>query len=140
KTNIEKLENGRVGIVITEFPYRRNKSKILQTISEMTGDKRHAKVLEGITDIRDESDRNGIRAVIEFKKSVDEDNAEKILKYLFKKTDLQCNISFNMVALSNGKPETMGLKTIIKHYVEHQKEIVTRRTKKELDTAKKRFH
>ncbi len=140
KTSIEKLENGRMGIVITEFPYRRNKSKILQTISEMTGDKRHAKVLEGITDIRDESDRNGIRAVIEFKKAVDEDGAEKVLKYLFKKTDLQCNISFNMVALANGKPETMGLKTIIKHYVEHQKEIVTRRTKKELESAKKRFH
>ena len=140
KTSIEKLENGRMGIVITEFPYRRNKSKILQTISEMTGDKRHAKVLECITDIRDESDRNGIRAVIEFKKAVDEDGAEKVLKYLFKKTDLQCNISFNMVALANGKPETMGLKTIIKHYVEHQKEIVTRRTKKELESAKKRFH
>ena len=140
KTSIEKLENGRVGIVISEFPYRRNKSKILQTISEMTGDKRHAKVLEGITDIRDESDRNGIRAVIEFKKAVDEDGAEKVLKYLFKKTDLQCNISFNMVALADGKPRTMGLKTIIKHYVDHQKEIITRRTKRELETAKKRYH
>ena len=136
KTSIEKLENGRLGIVITEFPYRRNKSKILQTISEMTGDKRHAKALEAITDIRDESDRNGIRAVIEFKKATDENSADKVLKYLFKKTDLQCN----MVALANGKPETMGLKSIIKYYVEHQKEIVTRRTKKELEIAKKRFH
>ena len=140
KTSIEKLENGRLGIVITEFPYRRNKSKILQTISEMTGDKRHAKALESITDIRDESDRNGIRAVIEFKKNIDEDAADKVLKYLFKKTDLQCNISFNMVALANGKPETMSLKAIIKYYVEHQKEIVTRRTQKELDSAMKRFH
>ncbi|MDR3593952.1 DNA topoisomerase IV subunit A [Clostridium sp.] len=140
KTNIEKLENGRLGIVITEFPYRRNKSRILQTISEMTGDKRHAKALESITDIRDESDRNGIRAVIEFKKNVDEDVVDKVLKYLFKKTDLQCNISFNMVALANGKPETMSLKAIIKYYVEHQKEIITRRTKKELDVAKKRHH
>lgn len=140
KTSIEKLENGRLGIVITEFPYRRNKSKLLQTISEMTGDKRHAKALEAITDIRDESDRNGIRAVIEFKKATDENSADKVLKYLFKKTDLQCNISFNMVALANGKPETMGLKSIIKYYVEHQKEIVTRRTKKELEIAKKRFH
>ena len=140
KTAIEKLENGRLGIVITEFPYRRNKSKILQTISEMTGDKRHAKALELITDIRDESDRNGIRAVIEFKKSADENAVEKVLKYLFKKTDLQCNISFNMVALANGKPETMSLKTIIMHYVNHQKEIVTRRTKKELEIARKRYH
>ncbi len=140
KTNIEKLENGRIGIVITEFPYRRNKSRILQTISEMTGDKRHAKALESITDIRDESDRNGIRAVIELKKNADEDVADKVLKYLFKKTDLQCNVSFNMVALANGKPETMSLKAIIKYYVEHQKEIVTRRTQKELDVAKKRHH
>ncbi len=140
KTSIEKLENGRIGIVITEFPYRRNKAKLLQTISEMTGDKRHAKVLESITDIRDESDRNGIRAVIEFKKSTDEKTADKVLKYLFKKTDLQCNISFNMVALANGKPETMGLKTMIKYYVDHQKEIITRRTLTELQAAKKRHH
>ena len=140
KTSIEKLENGRLGIVISEFPYRRNKAKLLQLISEMTGDKRHAKALESITDIRDESDRNGIRAVIEFKKNTEEDIADKVLKYLFKKTDLQCNISFNMVALANGKPETMSLKAIIRYYVEHQKEVISRRTRKELDTAKKRFH
>ena len=140
KTSIEKLGSGRVAIIITEFPYRRNKARLLQTISEMTGDKRHQKALETITDIRDESDRTGIRAVIEFKKSVDEDMADKVLKYLFKKTDLQCNISFNMVALADGKPETMGLKTIIKHYANHQKDVVTRRTKRELEIAEKRFH
>jgi len=140
KTSIEKLDNGRLGIVITEFPYKRNKAKLLQTISEMTGDKKHAKALESITDIRDESDRSGIRAVIEFKKAADEEVVNKVLKYLYKKTDLQCNISFNMVALSNGKPETMGLKTIIKHYVDHQREIITRRSKKELEIAEKRFH
>lgn len=140
KTNIETLENGRLGIVITEFPYKRNKSKLLQTISEMTADKKHAKVLEGITDIRDESDRNGIRAVIEFKKSFNQNDVAKVLKYLFKKTDLQCNISFNMVALADGKPQTMGLKTIIYHYVNHQKDVITRRTKRELEIAEKRFH
>lgn len=140
KASVEKLENGRVGIVITEFPYRRNKAKLLQTISEMTGDKRHAKALEAITDIRDESDRTGIRAVIELKKAIDNEAADKVLKYLFKKTDLQCNISFNMVALANGKPETLGVKPIITHYVNHQKEIVTRRTEKELEIAEKRFH
>ena len=140
KTSIEKLENGRIGIVIHEFPYRRNKSKLLQTISEMTADKKHAKVLESITDIRDESDRNGIRAVIEFKKNVDENSADKVLKYLFKKTDLQCNINFNMVALADGKPETMSLKAMISHYVNHQKDVITRRTQKELEAAKKRFH
>lgn len=140
KTNIEKLENGRWGIVITEFPYRRNKSKILQTISEMTGDKKHQKALEAITDIRDESDRTGVRAVIELKKVADKDVADKVLKYLFKKTDLQSNLSFNMVALANGKPQTMGLKTIITHYVNHQKDIVTRRTIRELEIAEKRHH
>ena len=140
KADIEKLESGRLGIVIKEFPYRRSKAKLLQTISDMTGDKKHSKALESIMDIRDESDRTGIRAVIELKKSADYEAAEKLLKYLYKKTDLQCNIIFNMVALSNGKPETMGLKTIIKNYVEHQKEVVTRRTITELDTAKKRFH
>ncbi len=140
KAKIETLENGRLGIVITEFPYRRNKARILQTISDMTGDKRHAKALDGIVDIRDESDRTGIRAVIEFKKAVDHDMADKVLKYLYKKTDLQGNISFNMVALADGKPETMGLKTIISHYVNHQKYVVTRRTKRELEVAEKRFH
>ena len=140
KTAIEKLENGRYGIVITEFPYRRNKSKILQTISEMTGDKKHQKALEAITDIRDESDRSGIRAVVELKKAADYETADKILKYLFKKTDLQCNISFNMVALANGKPQTMGLKTIIEHYVNHQRDVVTKRSIRELAMAEKRFH
>lgn len=140
KTSIEKLENGRLGIVITEFPYRRNKAKLLQLISEMTGDKRHAKALESITDIRDESDRTGIRAVIELRKSADMETADKVLKYLYKKTDLQCNVNFNMVALANGKPETMGLKTILVHYVNHQKDVIKRRTTKELEVAERRFH
>ncbi|MBW6408616.1 DNA topoisomerase IV subunit A [Clostridium weizhouense] len=140
KTSIETLENGRLGIVISEFPYKRNKAKILQTISEMTGDKRHSKALELIADIRDESDRHGIRAVIEFKKTANEENVDKVLKYLFKKTDLQCNINFNMVALADGKPETMSLKAMIRYYVNHQKEIVTRRSEKELQIAKKRHH
>ncbi|MBD8045990.1 MAG: DNA topoisomerase IV subunit A [Clostridium argentinense] len=140
KTHIETLENGRLGIVITEFPYRKNKAKLLQSISDMTGDKKHSKALEGISDIRDESDREGIRAVIEFKKSATKESVNKVLKYLFKKTELQSNLSFNMVALANGKPETLGLKALIHHYVEHQKDVVTRRTKRELEIAEKRFH
>ena len=137
KASIEKLETGKLGIVITEFPYRKNKAKLLQTISEMTGDKKHAKVLDPIIDIRDESDRNGIRAVIEFRKSTDYETADKVLKYLYKKTDLQSNLSFNMVALANGKPETLGLKDILYHYLQHQKEVITRRTQTELDIALK---
>ncbi|MDU6876756.1 DNA topoisomerase IV subunit A [Clostridium tepidum] len=140
KTTIEKLENGRLAIVITEFPFRKNKAKLLQFISEMTADKKHSKALENITDIRDESDRNGIRAVIEFKKMATYDVVEKTLKYLYKKTDLQSNISFNMVALADGKPKTLGLKDMLKYYVEHQKEVITRRTRRELEIAKKRFH
>lgn len=140
KTSIEKLENGRLGIVITEFPFRRNKAKLLQQISEMTGDKRHAKALDPITDIRDESDRTGIRAVIEFRKNVEEDIVNKVLLYLYKKTDLQCNINFNMVAIANGKPETLGLKQVLVYYVNHRKEVITTRTIKDLEIAKKRYH
>jgi topoisomerase-4 subunit A len=140
RTSIEKLENGRMGIVITEFPFRRNKAKLLQLISEMTGDKKHMKALEAITDIRDESDRTGIRAVIELRKTADAVVADKVLKYLFKKTDLQCNISFNMVALADGKPETLGLKSILRHYLNHQKDVISRRTLKELELAERRFH
>ncbi|KOA20443.1 DNA gyrase subunit A [Clostridium homopropionicum DSM 5847] len=140
KTSIEKLDNDRYGIIITEFPYRRNKAKTLQAISEMTADKKHSKALECITDIRDESDRNGIRAVIEFKKSTDKDTMDRVLKYLFKRTDLQVNINFNMVAIADGKPRTLNLLEIINYYVKHQKDVTTRKTKKELEIARKRFH
>lgn len=140
KANIERLQNDRYAIVISEFPYRKNKAKILQNISDMTADKNHSKALESITDIRDESDRNGIRAVIEFKKSTDRDTVEKVLKYLYKKTELQSNISFNMVAIADGKPKTLSLKSILRYYIEHQKEVVTRKCNNELKLAKKRFH
>lgn len=140
KTYIERLESGRLGIVITEFPFRRSKAKLLQIISEMTADKKHSKALEAISDIRDESDRTGVRAVIEFRKSADEDVVDKVLKYLFKKTDLQCNISYNMVAIAEGKPQTLGLKPILHYYVNHQKEVVTKRTERELEIAARRFH
>ncbi|MFA6940215.1 MAG: DNA topoisomerase IV subunit A [Clostridiaceae bacterium] len=139
KCEIERIDNGKLAIVITEFPFRRNKARILGIISDMTGDKRHQKVLEPIADIRDESDRTGIRSVIEFKKSVDYEQAEKVLKYLYSKTDLQSNLCFNMVAIADGKPKTLSLKEILDYYIIHQKEVVTRRTKKELETAERRF-
>ncbi|MBU3187724.1 DNA topoisomerase IV subunit A [Clostridium estertheticum] len=140
KMKIEVLESGRLGIVITEFPYRKNKAKLLQSISDMTAEKKHLKALESIVDIRDESDRTGLRSVIEFKKSTNRDIATKVLNYLMKKTELQCNVPFNMVALANGKPQTMSLKTILMHYLNHQKDVVTRRTQMELEAAKNRFH
>jgi len=140
KMKIEVLETGRLGIVITEFPYRKNKAKLLQSISDMTADKKHSKALESIIDIRDESDRTGLRSVIEFKKSTDKETASKVLKYLMMKTELQSNLPFNMVALANGKPQTMGLKTILMHYLNHQKDVVTKRTQRELEVAENRFH
>jgi len=140
KMKIEILESGRFGIVITEFPYRKNKAKLLQSISDMTAEKKHVKALESIVDIRDESDRTGLRSVIEFKKSTNKETATKVLNYLMKKTELQCNIPFNMVALANGKPQTMGLKTILMHYLNHQKDVVTRRTQRELEACENRFH
>ncbi|MCL2322423.1 MAG: DNA topoisomerase 4 subunit A [Oscillospiraceae bacterium] len=140
KASIEKLENGRLGIVITEFTYRKSKARILQSISTMTQEKKSQKILEPISDIRDESDREGVRAVIEFKKSATEDECQRVLKYLYKKTDLQINIPFNMVAIVNGKPKTLTLKEILEYYIEHQKEVITRRTTKELENAKRRFH
>lgn len=140
KSKIEKLSSGRYAVVITEFPYRKNKARILEQISILTANKRHQKALEGISDIRDESDREGIRAVIEFKTTIDKDTAEKILLYLYKISDLQININYNMVAICNGKPETVSLKDILFYYVEHQKDVVRRRTKKELNSAKERFH
>jgi len=140
KMKIEVLESGRLGIVITEFPYRKNKAKLLQSISDMTAEKKHLKALESIVDIRDESDRTGLRSVIEFKKSTNRDIATKVLNYLMRKTELQCNVPFNMVALANGKPQTMSLKTILKHYLNHQKDVVTKRTQRELEVAQNRFH
>lgn len=140
KCRVEKLENGRYAIVISEFPYRKNKARIVQTISDLTGDKRHQKALEAIAEIRDESGRGGIRAVVEMRRNTSEEHAEKILKYLLKKTDLQSNLSFNMVAIDGGKPKTFGLKGMLSAYVAHQKEVVTRRTQRELETAEKRYH
>lgn len=140
KTHFETLESGRLALVITEFPYRKNKARLLQSISELTADKKHGKSIDAIADIRDESDRNGIRAVIEFKKNVTMETAERVQKFLFKKTELQSNISFNMVALADGKPRTMGLKTILEYYLKHQEDVVTRRTQRELEVSEKRFH
>ena len=136
ESEIEEMSGNKQRIVISSLPYQVNKAKLIENIANLVKEKK----IEGISEIRDESDREGVRAVIEFKKAADEVTVNKVLKYLFKKTDLQCNLSFNMVALANGKPETMGLKTIITHYVNHQKDVVTKRTQIELESCKKRFH
>ncbi len=134
-THIEKLNNGKQVIVITELPYQVNKAAMLEKILNITEQKRE--MFAGIADIRDESDRTGIRACIELKTGVD---AEKILNYLYKYSDLQINFGVNMVVIADGQPKQMGLIKIIDSYIKFQKEIVTRRLTYDLAQAKKREH
>ena len=133
--NIEEGENDKRLIVITELPYQVNKAKLLMRIADLREEKKD--LLGGISEITDESDRNGMRAVIKVKKDAD---VEKILAALFKYTDLECSFGINMVAIADGKPQQMGLLEIIRHYVVYQREVVLRRTKFDLAQAKERCH
>ncbi len=133
--NIEEGENDKRLIVITELPYQVNKAKLLMRIADLREEKKD--LLGGISEITDESDRNGMRAVIKVKKDADTD---KILQALFKYTDLECSFGINMVAIADGKPQQMGLLDIIRHYVAYQREVVLRRTKFDLAQAKERCH
>ena len=135
KTAIEQMKNGRQLIVIDEVPYQVNKAKMLEDILKVTQSKKA--LFFGVTAIRDESDRFGLRAVIELKKDAD---AEKTLQYLFKYSDLQMTFGVNMVAIADGKPQQMGLKAILRYYLKHQRDVVTRRTKFDLDAALSRAH
>ncbi len=135
KVEVEQLKGGKKQLVITELPYQVNKANLLEKILKLSEDKKG--ILSGISDIRDESDRNGIRAVIELKKDVDD---EKVLNYLYKYSDLQVTFGINMVAIADGKPQQMGLKTIIQYYIDHQKDVVTKKTRFELNKAKTRAH
>ena len=135
KYHIEEIKGDKKNIVITEFPYQVNKAKLLQEIAALRDEKKD--VLGDISDIRDESDRQGIRAVITLKKDA---NAEQIMKVLLKSTDLEYSFAINMVAIADGKPRTMGLKEIISYYVQYQKEVILRRTKFDLQAAKDRLH
>ena len=135
RTHFEEQKNGRTLIVVTEMPYQVNKAAALEKILAVSQEKKSLFV--GIGDIRDESDRQGMRAVIEVKK---DGNPEKILQYLFKYTDLQCTFGVNMVAIAGGKPQQMGLRQLIEHYIRHQRAVVTRRTQNELETAERREH
>ncbi len=135
KVEIEKGRAGRSLLVISEIPYQVSKSNMLEKILKISEEKKN--ILGGIYDIRDESDRNGIRAVVELKKDVD---PEKVLAYLYKYSDLQTTFGVNMVAIAQGKPVQMGLKEIIHHFIRHQKNVVTRRTAYDLDQSKARAH
>lgn len=135
KTHIEELKNGRKLIVITELPYQVNKAKALENILSLSQEKKA--LFAGVADIRDESDRTGMRAVVEVKKDAD---ADKLLQYLYKYSDLQTTFGVNMVAIAGGKPQQMGLKEIITHYIRHQEDVVRRRTQFDLEAAQRREH
>ncbi len=134
RVNIEK-EGEKQNLIISELPYQVNKAELLKKISEMKEDKKD--ILGGIADVVDESDRNGMRAVIKLKKETD---AKKILAYLYKNTDLETSFGINMVAIADGKPRQLGLLDIIGYYVNYQREVVLRRSKYELERAKERAH
>lgn len=133
KTEIETIKGGKQQIVITEIPFEVNKANLVKKIDEQ----RHDKRLEGIAEVRDESDRTGLRIVIEMKKEVD---AHGILQYLLKNTDLQVTYNFNMIAIHNRRPTMMTLPLLLDSYIDHQKEVVTRRTVFDLKKAQDRLH
>ncbi|CEJ72117.1 DNA gyrase subunit A [[Clostridium] sordellii] len=130
---IEELAKGKQQIVITEIPYQVNKAKLVEKIAELVKDKK----LEGISDLRDESNRNGMRIVIELKRDA---NANIVLNKLYKHSQMEDTFSIIMLALVNGEPKVLNLKQVLYHYVQHQKDVVTRRTKFDLNKAEARAH
>ncbi len=133
KCEIEELANGRERIVATELPYQVNKATLIKTIADMVKDKR----IEGISDIRDESDRHGMRIVLDLKKDV---NSQVVLNTLYKHTNLQVKDGIILLALVDGEPKVLGLKEILQHYIAHQEDVIVRRTKYDLAKTEEREH
>jgi len=133
RTEIETLRGGKQQIVITEIPYQVNKARLVTAMENI----RLEKKVDGIAEVRDESGRDGMRIVVELRKDAD---AEGILNYLLKKTDLQITYNFNMVAIVNKTPKQLGLKEMLEAYIAHQKEVVTHRTEYDLEKAEDRAH
>ncbi|MBF0749164.1 DNA gyrase subunit A [Mammaliicoccus lentus] len=134
RAEIDVMKNGKERIIVTEVPYQVNKARLIEKIAELARDKK----IEGITELRDETSlKVGLRIVIEVRKDA---NANVILNNLYKQTPLQTSFGVNMIALVNGKPKLLGLRSVIYHYLEHQKEVVTRRTKYNLKKAQDRAH
>ncbi|MDZ4228042.1 MAG: DNA gyrase subunit A [Candidatus Levybacteria bacterium] len=133
KADIEDIGNGKSAIIITELPYQVNKALMVARIAELAREKK----IEGISDLRDESDRHGTRVVVELKRDT---TPKKVLNNLFKHTSLQTTFSANIVALVNGTPQTLNLKTILEEYLKHRYFVVTRRSEFELRQAKARLH
>ena len=133
KSEIEDLGGNRQRIVVTEIPYMVNKARLIEKIAELV----HEKTVEGISDIRDESDRDGMRIVIDLKRDV---NANIVLNYLYKHTQLQDTFGAIMLALVDGEPKILSLRQIIHHYIEHQEDVIRRRTQYDLNKAEARSH
>ena len=133
KVDIIEKANGRERILVTELPYMVNKAKLIERISELHREKR----IEGITDLRDESSREGMRIVIDVRRDV---SASVILNNLYKMTSLQTSFGFNMLAIENGVPKVLSVKRILENYIEHQKEVVTRRTAFDKQRAEDKAH
>jgi topoisomerase IV subunit A len=133
KADIEDVRGGKQQIVVTEIPYEINKANLVKKIDELRFDRK----VEGMSEVRDETDRTGLRIVIELKKDAD---AQGVLNYLYKNTDLQVTYNFNMVAISQKRPKLLGIRELLDAYIGHQKEVVTRRTQFELNKAHERQH
>ena len=134
RCEIEEMKNGKERIIVSEIPYQVNKARLVEKIAELVRDKK----IEGITDLRDETSlKEGVRIIIEIRK---DKNANVILNNLYKQTPLQTSFGVNTLALVNGEPKVLGIKEVLYHYLEHQKEVVTRRTKYELKRAEDRAH
>ena len=133
KIETETLSSGRVRLIVKEIPYQVNKSRLIERIAQLVRDKQ----IEGITDLRDESNRNGIRVVIELRRDVQED---VILNQLYRMTPLQSSFGVNMLALVNNEPQVLNVKQILEHYINHQIEVVTRMTQFDLNKAEDRAH
>lgn len=132
-TTIEEIGNGKMRIVVTELPYQVNKARLIEKIAELARDKK----LDGITDLRDESDRTGMRIVIELRRDV---RPQIVLNNLFKFTAMQSTFGVNSLALVDGQPKVLNLRALLYHYLEHQKEVIIRRTKFDLRKAEARAH
>lgn len=129
----ERMSNGKPRIIVTELPYQVNKARLIETIANLVRDK----VIDGITDLRDESDRNGMRIVMELRREI---NADIILNQLYKHTQMQETFGVNMLALVDGRPRVLNLQQVLYYYLQHQKEVITRRTEFELRKARDRAH
>jgi len=133
QTRVEKMQNGKMRILVSEIPYMVNKARLIEKIAELVRDK----VVDGITDLRDESDRTGMRIVIELRRDV---NPKVILNQVYKHTQLQDSFGVIMLALVDGQPKVLNLKEVLFYYLEHQKEVIVRRTRYDLRKAEDRLH